>query len=160
MEIPAEIRDAMVQHALEEDPNECCGILAGAGGIVLQHYRITNTEKSPYRYSMDGLEVHHVEMEVEENGWEFLAFYHSHTHSPAYPSNTDVRLAANWPDPYYLIISLMTKGDDKQPPHRWWRRLFGFLFADKPMESDRQPPVIRLFTITDGTVTEEPVVIV
>ena len=159
MEIPTEIRDAMVQHALEEDPNECCGILAGAGGIVLQHYRITNTEKSPYRYSMDGLEVHRVEREVEENGWEFLAFYHSHTHSPAYPSNTDVRLAANWPDPYYLIISLMAKGDDKQPPHRWWRRLFGFLFADKPVESDRQPPVIRLFTITEGTVIEEPVII-
>ena len=132
MELPAEIRDAMVQHALEEDPNECCGILAGAGGIVLQHYRITNTEKSPYRYSMDGRELNEVLRELDDNGWEMQVIYHSHTHSPAYPSDTDVRLAANWPDPYYLRVSLM----------------------------DKQSPDVRLFTIWDGTVTEEPVVIV
>ncbi len=132
MEIPAEIRDAMVQHALEEDPNECCGILAGAGGIVIQHYRITNTERSPYRYSMDGRELNQILRELDDNGWEMQVIYHSHTHSPAYPSDTDVRLAANWPDPYYLLVSLM----------------------------DRQSPDVRLFTIWDGTVTEEPVVIV
>ncbi|MXY59007.1 MAG: M67 family metallopeptidase [Chloroflexi bacterium] len=132
MELPAEIRDAMVQHALEEDPNECCGILGGAGGIVLQHYRITNTEKSPYRYSMDGRELNQVLRELDDNGWEMQVIYHSHTHSPAYPSDTDVRLAANWPDPYYLLVSLM----------------------------DKQSPDVRLFTIWDGTVTEEPVVIV
>ncbi|MCY4449465.1 MAG: M67 family metallopeptidase [Chloroflexi bacterium] len=132
MEIPAEIRDAMVQHALEEDPNECCGILAGAGRIVLQHYRITNTEKSPYRYSMDGRELNQVLRELDDNGWEMQVIYHSHTHSPAYPSDTDVRLAANWPDPYYLLVSLM----------------------------DKQSPDVRLFTIWDGTVAEEPVVIV
>ncbi len=132
MEIPAEIRDAMVEHALEEDPNECCGILAGAGGIVLQHYRITNTEKSPYRYSMDGRELNQVLRELDDNGWEMQVIYHSHTHSPAYPSDTDVRLAANWPDPYYLLVSLM----------------------------DKQSPDVRLFTIFDGTVAEEPVVIV
>ncbi len=132
MEIPAEIRDAMVQHALEEDPNECCGILAGAGGIVLQHYRITNTEKSPYRYSMDGRELNQVLRELDDNGWEMQVIYHSHTHSPAYPSDTDVRLAANWPDPYYLLVSLM----------------------------DKQSPDVRLFTIWDGAVSEEPVVIV
>ena len=132
MELPAEIRDAMVQHALEEDPNECCGILGGAGGIVLQHYRITNTEKSPYRYSMDGRELNQVLRELDDNGWEMQVIYHSHTHSPAYPSDTDVRLAANWPDPYYLLVSLM----------------------------DKQSPDVRLFTIWDGMVAEEPVVIV
>ena len=132
MEIPAEIRDAMVQHALEENPNECCGILAGAGGIVLQHYRITNMEKSPYRYSMDGRELNQILRELDDNGWEMQVIYHSHTHSPAYPSSTDVRLAANWPDPYYLLVSLM----------------------------DRQSPDVRLFTIFEETVAEEPVVIV
>ena len=122
----------MVQHALEEDPNECCGILAGAGGIVLHHYRITNTERSPYRYSMDGRELNQVLRELDDNGWEMQVIYHSHTHSPAYPSDTDVRLAANWPDPYYLLVSLM----------------------------DKQSPDVRLYTIWDGAVTEEPVVIV
>ena len=131
MEIPAEIRDAMVQHALEEDPNECCGVLAGSGGLVLQHYRVTNTEKSPYRYSMDGRELNQVLREIDDNGWEMQVIYHSHTHSPAYPSDTDVRLAANWPDPYYLLVSLM----------------------------DKQSPNVRLFAIVDDSVTEEPVVI-
>ena len=132
MEIPAWIRDAMVQHALEEDPNECCGILAGPGETVVQHYRITNTERSPYRYSMDGRELVQVLRDLDDNGWEMQVIYHSHTHSFAYPSETDVRLAANWPDPYYLLISLL----------------------------DKQSPDVRLFTIGDGTVREEPVVIV
>ena len=131
MEIPGEIRDAMVQHALEEDPNECCGVLAGANGAVLRHYRIANIERSPYRYQMDGRELHMALREIDDNGWELQVIYHSHTHSPAYPSATDVRLAANWPDPYYLLVSLM----------------------------DKQSPDVRLFAIIDGQVAEEPVVI-
>ena len=47
MEIPREFADAMVQHAIEEDPNECCGLLAGKDGQVLKHYRMTNTESKP-----------------------------------------------------------------------------------------------------------------
>ena len=99
--------------------------------MVLHQYRITNTEKSPYRYSMDGRELNEVLRELDDNGWEMQVIYHSHTHSPAYPSDTDVRLAANWPDPYYLLVSLV----------------------------DKQSPDVRLFIIADGKVVEEPVVI-
>ena len=130
LEIPARFRDAMVLHATEEDPNECCGLLAGAGGRVLRHYRITNTERSPYRFSMDGRELLLASREIEDGGWEIQVIYHSHTHSPAYPSATDIRLAS-WPEAYYLIISLM----------------------------DEHSPDVRMFRIVDGDVTEEPVVI-
>jgi len=130
VEIPAQFRDAMVLHALEEDPNECCGLLAGVDGRVLEHYRTTNTEKSPYRYSMDGRELLAAYREIEDNGWEIQVIYHSHTHSPAYPSATDIRLAT-WPDAYYLLVSLM----------------------------DKRSPDIRMFEITGGNVIEEPVVI-
>jgi proteasome lid subunit RPN8/RPN11 len=129
----------MVQHAFEENPNECCGLLAGVQGDVLRHYRITNTERSPYRYSMDSKELLVAMREIDDNGWEIQAFYHSHTHSPAYPSETDRRLAANWPDPFYLLISLAEQ-DDK-----------GVLALN-------EPPVMRLFKIADGTVVEEPII--
>ncbi|MEX2430786.1 MAG: M67 family metallopeptidase [Dehalococcoidia bacterium] len=130
MEIPKQFTDAMVQHAMEEDPNECCGLLAGKDGRVLRHYRVANAEKSPYRYSMDGKELLTAYNEIEDDGMDIQVIYHSHTHSPAYPSNTDIRLAT-WPDAYYLLVSLM----------------------------DKENPDIRVFRIVDGQVTEEPVLI-
>ena len=139
MEIPREFADAMVQHAIEEDPNECCGLLAGKDGQVLKHYRMTNTEGSPYRYNMDGKELLLATREIDDNGWEMQVIYHSHTHSPAYPSNTDVRLAENWPDPYYLLVSL---------------REF-----DQAGALVRGEPATRVFRIVDGQVAEEPIVI-
>ena len=120
----------MVKHALEDDPNECCGLLAGKDGAVMEHYRMTNVERSPYRYSMDGKELLFTNRKIEDLGWEILVIYHSHTHSAAYPSETDVRLAT-WPDAYYLLVSLQNKED----------------------------PDIRLFRIADSAITEEPVVI-
>jgi proteasome lid subunit RPN8/RPN11 len=44
--------------------------------------------------------------EIERGGFELSAFYHSHPHSPAYPSQRDVD-SAFYPDSLILIISLM-----------------------------------------------------
>ena len=105
--------DEMIAHAFEDDPNECCGILAGKGDRVDQLYRITNTAKSPYRYLMDPQEFLNADRDAERNGWEMLAFYHSHTHSAAYPSTTDVRmtLQSGWLDIYYVLVSLENRTD-------------------------------------------------
>ena len=70
----------MVAHALRDDPNECCGILAGKDGQVLKLYRMTNAEASPYRYRMDSQELLKVYREVDDAGMDFMAIYHSHTH--------------------------------------------------------------------------------
>ena len=104
--------DEMIAHSVLEDPNECCGILAGDGQGVQRRYRIINTGKSPYSYVMDPQEQLDAMLESEREGWEFLAFYHSHTHSAAYPSTTDVRMAlqSGWLDPYYVLVSLENKG--------------------------------------------------
>ena len=118
--------EEMVAHAREEAPNECCGILAGAEGKVAKLYRATNAEKSPVRYNIDPQELLHIFKEVEEKGWEFLGIYHSHTHTDAYPSLTDVKLAF-WPDSLYFIISL------KEP----------------------ERPVIRAFRIVNDRIEEE-----
>ena len=105
--------DEMIGHAMDEFPNECCGILAGKDELAAYGYRITNTAKSPYRYLMDPQEQLDAMMDSERKGWEFLAFYHSHTHSPAYPSQTDVRMALQlgWPGIYYVLVSLENKDD-------------------------------------------------
>ena len=118
--------DEMIAHALEDDSIECCGVLAGTAGSFQKLYRMTNAENSPYRFSWDPKELLPVWTDMEDNDWEHRAVYHSHTHSEAYPSSTDVRLAA-WPEAYYIIVSLMNKTE----------------------------PVIRAFRIIDGAVIEE-----
>ena len=106
--------DEMIAHALQEDPNECCGILSGKDETVSRLFRITNTARSPYRYLMDPQEQLDADRESEGDGIEFLAFYHSHTHSAAYPSQTDVRMAleSGWLDVFYVLVSL----EDKAAP--------------------------------------------
>lgn len=103
--------DEMIAHALKEDPNECCGILAGKENVVRHTYRITNTTSSPFRYLMDPQEFLDADLDTERRGLEFLAFYHSHTHSPAYPSGTDVKMAlqSGYLDVYYLLVTLENK---------------------------------------------------
>ena len=97
--------DEMVAHARQEAPNECCGVLAGKDGRVLKLFRAVNAEASPYRYNVDPKDLLRIYRQCESQGWDFLAIYHSHTHTEAYPSPTDVGLAA-WPEALYLIVSL------------------------------------------------------
>ena len=115
----------MVAHARAEDPNECCGLIAGndpdavagtddlKGTAAERGYRITNTAKSPFRYLMDPQEFLDADKDAEGRGLSLVAFYHSHTHSAPYPSQTDVRMAveSGWLDPYYILVSLENKED-------------------------------------------------
>jgi [CysO sulfur-carrier protein]-S-L-cysteine hydrolase len=101
----------MVAHARAEDPNECCGLIAGNDSNAERGYRITNTAKSPFRYLMDPQEFLDADKDAEGHGLSLVAFYHSHTHSAPYPSQTDVRMAveSGWLDPYYILVSLENK---------------------------------------------------
>ena len=103
----------MLAHASEENPNECCGILAGIGDLVTHLYRISNAVRSPVRYMMDSHEQLEAILDSDKNGWDMVAFYHSHTHSPAYPSATDIRMAlqSGWIDISYVVISLENPAD-------------------------------------------------
>ena len=121
--------EEMIAHAREQAPNECCGVLAGSEGTVTNLYRMTNTERSPFRYKVDSRELFHLIKEVEEKGWEILGIYHSHTHTLAHPSPLDVELAF-WPEALQFIISL----------------------------SQSSQPVIRAFKIIDREVKEERVI--
>ena len=97
--------DEMVAHACEDVPNECCGMIGGRDGTAEKVVRVENAAASPLRYEMDPQGQFDALKEIEADG-ELLAIYHSHTKSAAYPSQTDVNQAQNWPEPIYLIISL------------------------------------------------------
>jgi len=124
--------DEMIAHARQEAPLECCGVLGGRDGRVLKLYRATNAEHSRYCYNIESQDLFRINRECEENGWQFLGIYHSHTASQAYPSPTDVRLATLWPESLYFIVSLLSP----------------------------ENPEVRAFRIRDGEVTEEKIEIV
>ena len=97
--------DELIAHARKDDPDECCGIIAGKDGKVLKLYPTTNEEKSPVRYKIPPQELFNAIKDIESRGWDLIGMYHSHTHSEAYPSPTDVRMAF-WPESLYFIVSL------------------------------------------------------
>ena len=121
----------IVEQALREFPNECCGLIAAEGDVPIKVFPMTNADASPVTYRLDGKEQLRVFDEMDERGWELWGIYHSHTHSEAYPSETDVKLAF-YPEARYLLMSL----------------------------ADRATPVLRSFRIDEGGVTEEELTIV
>jgi proteasome lid subunit RPN8/RPN11 len=116
----------MVEHGLREFPNECCGLIAGKDGTPVKVITMRNLDASPVSYRLDPKEQLQAFEQMDEEGWELFGIYHTHTHSEAYPSETDRRLAF-YPDAFYMVLSL----------------------------SDREGPILRAFRILDGEVTEE-----
>ena len=105
MVVARSLVDEIVAHARDELPNECCGIVAADDGKAVQVYRAVNAEASPVRYGLDPNDQYMIMKEIDDKGWSLGAIYHSHTRSPAYPSQTDVNLAF-YPEALYLIVSL------------------------------------------------------
>jgi [CysO sulfur-carrier protein]-S-L-cysteine hydrolase len=118
VEIPQELIDRIVDHAREEAPNECCGLVSGADGAATEVFPARNEMASPLAYNVHPQDLLLITEEIEGRGEELAAIYHSHTKSPAEPSQTDINLAANWPDPVYLICSI---ADPDAPVLRAWR---------------------------------------
>lgn len=106
MKISQALIDEMVAHARRDFPNECCGLVGGRDGGATTVYPMRNEFASPLRYKLDSQDNFRVNHEIDEAGEEVLGVYHSHTRSPAYPSQTDVNEAQFWPEPVYFIVSL------------------------------------------------------
>ncbi len=81
------------------------GLLAGKYRRVEKVYQLTNADHSLVTYRLDPEEQYRAFVEIEKESWELLAIYHSHAHSPAYPSATDLELAF-YPEALSLILSL------------------------------------------------------
>src|ERR1700745_3781872 len=112
MRIPSSIYEQLLEHAREDAPNECCGILGGRDGEATTLYRATNAEQSPLRYTLDPDDLFRITFqEIPANDEEMLAIYHSHPARPAYPSQPAITLAT-YPASISLIVSL---ADGEQP---------------------------------------------
>ena len=111
IKIPRSVIAQMITHALEIDPDECCGFLIGKGSEVTRIHRMKNIDDSKRsRFTMDGLAVTDLDREVSESGETFVAVYHSHTYMQAHPSPTDVDRVTEWSwAPYHVLISLVEK---------------------------------------------------
>ena len=101
MVVPAEIRQALVEHAQAELPNEACGLLVVREGVAQRYVPGRNAAASPYRFE---LEVDPETWFLEDEGFE-LAVFHSHPSSPARPSRTDVENIGLWERKPYVILS-------------------------------------------------------
>jgi [CysO sulfur-carrier protein]-S-L-cysteine hydrolase len=116
----------IAEHGLRAFPNEACGLLAGRDGVPSKFLAMSNLDASPVSYRLDAREQLQAFERIEDEGLELVGIVHTHTHSEAYPSETDVNLAF-YPDAAYLIMSL----------------------------TDRERPELRAFRIVDEAITEE-----
>lgn len=110
--VPRARLDEIVAYALEGTPDEICGILGGRDGRVQVVHRARNTSDTPYtRYTMNPQDILQITDAIEAANLEVIGFYHSHTHTQAYPSPTDVGdWPARWyPDALCFICTLMEK---------------------------------------------------
>ena len=118
----------MVGHAYGGLPEEACGLFAGdADGTASVFYPCRNAAASSRVYTIDPRDHLRADRDAEGRGLEIIGVMHSHTHTEAYPSPTDVTQA---PDPgwHYVIVSLK-----------------------------RESAVLRSYRIVDGEIAEEPV---
>jgi proteasome lid subunit RPN8/RPN11 len=120
----------MVAHCYDGLPLEACGLLAGVGDDATVCYRTANIAESSRVYTIEPRGLLRADRDAEERGLAILGVFHSHTHTAAFPSPTDVGQA---PDPgwRYVIVSL----------------------ADGA-------PVLRSYRIVGGNISEEPVVLI
>jgi len=135
--LPAALREELIAHAREGTPDEVCGVLAGHGNSIERVRRVRNTadevgvERGFFRdrqtdvaapgrravhYFMDPLDLLHAYNEIEGLGLDVVGYYHSHTHTEARPSPTDIRLATDL-SAYWLLVSLQ---DAVHPSVRAW----------------------------------------
>ena len=130
LRISARAHAEMVAHCWAGLPLEACGLLAGVGDDATRCYPTANVAESALVYTVDPKGFLRADRDAEAHGLTILGVFHSHTHTPAYPSPTDVAQA---PDPgwHYVLVSL----------------------ADGL-------PVVRSYRIVEGNIDEEPLVLV
>lgn len=112
--------DRMVSHSLDGYPMEACGLLAGVmaedGTAEVRSVHPTdNVAGSARIYEVDPRAMLRADREAEAAGEQLIGVYHSHTHTDAKPSPTDITQAPD-PDWHYVLVSLR----DAHPSVRSW----------------------------------------
>ncbi|MEZ6139728.1 MAG: M67 family metallopeptidase [Zavarzinella sp.] len=119
--MPENLMEQIVQQALDENPQECCGLLSGihsGESWLVQHcFPLRNVARSMFRYRADVQELLQVSREIRRSGEVELVVYHSHPGSLAVPSQTDLKENGWGTSAMHLIISL---ADDFPTCRGWW----------------------------------------
>ncbi len=105
MVIPDNVRRAIVEHALAEQPNEACGLVVLRDDVAERYVPAVNEAASPYRFLLKPTDPE--VFFLEDEGYE-LAVFHSHLSSPPRPSRTDVENIGLWDGKPYLIYTVRT----------------------------------------------------
>ncbi len=131
--MPSEVHLEMIAHAYAGLPLEACGLFAGTvdpdgAASVHRFYPTENEAASSKVYTVPGKAFLRADRDAEDEGWQLLGVMHSHTHTEAYPSPTDVRQAPDesW---HYVIVSMR----DDLPSLRSYRIVAGEI-AEEPVE--------------------------
>ncbi len=109
MDISPELLGRLIAHAREDPANECCGVVAVRGispRRAVRVYRTRNIHESPLKFEIDSKELLGIWQQIEAEGLELGAIYHSHVRSAPYPSQTDISFAARWPGVEWIIVGL------------------------------------------------------
>ena len=98
--------NAMLNHAGDALPNECCGLLLGTPGTIEEATRATNVSPSPHRYELDPRDHFEAIRRARRERRAIAGVYHSHPSAPAVPSLVDLA-EATYPEYLYVIVSLL-----------------------------------------------------
>ena len=113
LRLPASVYAEIVGHCLGGLPDEACGLLGGdpASGDVARCYPTRNVAASAKLYTVDPGDHLRADRDAESRGIEIIGVFHSHTHTDAYPSPTDIAQA---PDPE---LALRARVAARHPSH-------------------------------------------
>ncbi len=130
IKITEEVIRNIIAHAQADAPVEACGYLGARDDLAIECLHLTNVDDSPEHFNLDPAEQFAAARSFRKRGLQLRAVYHSHPASPARPSQEDIRLAFD-PSLSYVIVSLAESS-----------------------------PVVKSFSIQNGSVTPEPIEIV
>jgi proteasome lid subunit RPN8/RPN11 len=100
--------DAVIAHARDASPAECCGVLIGRNHEIVDAVRTRNAADRPTRFVIEPQDHFAAIRAARAQQLEVVGYYHSHPHSPARPSETDIA-EATYPDHVALIVSLASE---------------------------------------------------
>ncbi len=105
MRVRPGVIETIAAHCLRSYPLEACGLVLGPGEALIEAFPGRNEAQSARVFTMAPADVLAAERRAEALGLSVVGVFHSHTHSEAYPSPTDVRQAVD-PRWVYIVVSL------------------------------------------------------
>lgn len=108
--LPRQLVNQVLHQAQTTPEVEVCGLIAARNGRPVRAVAVSNISDQPQRlFAMDPASQIDALRRMREQGETLFGIYHSHPHSPAVPTATDLA-QAGYPEALYLIVSLNTRG--------------------------------------------------